>query len=170
MWFWTLAPSVVLALVLLPPLRRGSSKRVSYALVTALLFSNIISVGASTTRWLESPFGNSADRTHFDLAIDISSLNDDLAIRNSPASIEAPTSELTGTDDDRVLINYIDLVLSGQSSKCLNCVYDGRNGSVSMVEPRKSGSTIVFRVGASTCPDGFTKHGSYRSFVSCFQD
>ena len=167
MWCWTLGPSLLLALSLLPAPKGRSLATVSMIAFASLAAVNLLSVTTTTTRWLDSPYSESAKRTHFDLSSDILSLSDVIDASTYSASIQVPASELTGTDDDRVAVNFIDLVLSQKGIVCDNCVYDARNGSVLYTTTVVPESELVLVVGGKICPPSFKNVDTLRAITVC---
>ncbi|NDB06876.1 MAG: hypothetical protein EBX95_14405, partial [Acidimicrobiia bacterium] len=86
---------------------------------------------------------------------------------NSDFQVIMRRGELTGTDDDRVLVNFVDLVLSEDGKNCVNCVYDARNGSVASVTDIEPEAPHVLVIGGLGCPDNYFLKNESRSLLVC---
>ena len=130
MWFWTLAPLGVAALAL--GFARGAvttkmAGRTFSVVLGLLLVTNLSASLLETSRWFESPRGSTADRTHLDIVHEVEAFTQYLVSDTGsigPHMVAGPPSDLTGTDDDRVLGNLLDILLVADGSACIDCAYD----------------------------------------------
>lgn len=167
MWFWTLAPGILVSafLLIVRPGQRLQIGRLCI-LVTFLLLNVVASVFAST-RWLNGPYGETSYRTHFDLAADVLFLEELEDSITTDFQVIMRDSELTGSDDDRVLFNFVDLVLTRDGRDCVNCVYDPRNGSVASLVAAEPTEQIVLIIGGRGCPEDYQMTNQSRSLLVC---
>ncbi|MEX2255318.1 MAG: hypothetical protein WEC34_07765 [Acidimicrobiia bacterium] len=175
MWGWTLAPLALAcgALLLLGPgsTMAAASRLLAVGVVALLALANIGSSAAEASRWLEHPDGAQASRSHFDLAPGLADLRDevdDVASGATTFRFDLPASDLSGTDDDRVLVNMVELVLRDAGLRCTNCVEDPRNGSVLRVEsPSTRRTDLVVIPGGTRCERGQEVRFEAHSFIIC---
>lgn len=167
MWFWTLTPSLLVSAFLLIARPRCAFKSATFAILALFLILNGTASYFASTRWLNSPYGKSSTRTHFDLAADVLFVDGLRSTINSDFQVIMRRGELTGTDDDRVLVNFVDLVLSEDGKNCVNCVYDARNGSVASVTDIEPEVPHVLVIGGLGCPDNYFLKNESRSLLVC---
>ncbi len=167
MWFWTLAPSVIITVFLLSIGHARTFYSGAKVLLVLLLLFNTTSTLFAATRWMDSPYSESASRTHYDLASDVLFMQDVAPGLEGDVEIIVRVSELTGTDDDRVLINFVELVLTSAGHECSNCVYDSRNGSVQYTNDVEPTETNVLVIGGLGCPGDYQLTDRSRSLLLC---
>jgi hypothetical protein len=167
MWFWTLAPGLLISAFLLTANPGRAYERSRSLIIFLFLLLNVMASFFASTRWLNSPYGETSARTHFDLAADVLFVDGLRSTINSDFQVIMRRGELTGTDDDRVLVNFVDLVLSEDGKNCVNCVYDARNGSVASVTDIEPEVPHVLVIGGLGCPDNYFLKNESRSLLVC---
>ncbi len=155
MWAWTLVPVALVAMALV--LARGvpvAAGRSLVAILAVLTAANLLTTTMGATRWFEDPGGPAAAGTHYDLAHDLLLL-DDLDLGGAATfSVDVPSGDLVGTDDDRVLGNLVELVLVAEGLSCSNCIVDPRNTSIERFARPVPRSDLRVIVGGDVCGPG----------------
>ena len=160
MWGWTLAPILLVSLGLLAllPTARRRLGAIAIAVIVVVVAGNSMASIVEASRWLDHPYGNWSGSSHFDLTPDVATIRDRaeaLARGHRRFRFTLPPSDIAGTDDDRVAINQIELILVNEGLRCEDCVEDRRNGAVWYT--RRGPSTrpdLTVVIGSNRCAGG----------------
>jgi hypothetical protein len=166
MWLWTLAPvaigvafiSMVDGLRVTSPSRPRAIPALCAVGLVVVGGANLMVSTAEASLWSTSATDRRAAAWHYDLADQLQLAS--TAVWDGSLTSAGPVfdlqvdqpSDLTGTDDDRVLINGLVSLLESKGLRCGNCI---RNPDVGWVYPEVTGSPdrSLLVVGSTTCGD-----------------
>lgn len=163
MFIWTLAPVALVSAALVMSIavgRRHGRTTVGWAVavvLVGLVGVNALSSGAEFSLWRDGETGPRATRWHADQAGPLARFTDavedgSLGIQGDDYSVVATLSQLTATDDDRVLLNGVVNALEAAGKSCGDCV---RNPDVYFTEVhgRAADDEFLVDVGGGPCTD-----------------
>ncbi|MGI9029542.1 MAG: hypothetical protein ACR2HP_06090 [Ilumatobacteraceae bacterium] len=135
MFVWTLAPVALVATVVLMVMAisraraRSVAARIIGSTLVVLLSVNLMSSVQEYALWREGEAGPHADRWHADQAgpliqFDSAVAGRQLGLRSNGYTVGASFSQLTASDDDRILLNGVVNILESRGYRCEDCVRD----------------------------------------------
>lgn len=187
MYFWTLAPVVLLMIGLAIGAGMtvdGNGRTTRYGIVAGafLVTLGVFNVGSSVLdsgRWMEPTTGDLEGRWNYEVVGDVISLEQYLDDHPAPETfaLSAEFGEVTARDAGRVLTNLLVLQLEERSAVCTNCGRNPANDIVTLAEVMTNGTPehstdaatpghTVLRIGDDRCDDG-TAVTTGRAFALC---